>query len=588
MEAVQLRYSNEQPVIDYTLSIDIKDLSFINMEMRIRNIPDTFRVAMVAHPEYDDRYWRYVEDLIAEGKKGKGNIFREDSSKWRIVCPGGEVTLHYNIHLPAVPEGLRAAWKPFLTATGGLVGGPHCFMYILDKTLSPAFIQLKLPEGWQAATGLSSTFDPKTFFAPSTFILTNCPILIGQFKDWSFIVDGIPHRVEYWALPDSKSFDSIKLVSNIQRIVNQARMLFGRLPYKEYSFLLQDNAYGSLEHTNSVTLGAPSSQLAEDQRICLSEIAHEYFHTWNLVRIHPVEYGDVNYKKPPLSRGLWWSEGLTMYYANLLMRRAGIQTFDSTRIKHLENLIQRYLGNPGNNSISAEKVSLAEYASPGMLGDYMASSHLQGELIGTMLDLFIRNATNEKKNMDDVMRKMMERFSGEKGFTGEDIERVIKDVCGHDVRSFFDDHIRGNKIIDLKKFLSLAGLQLNVLWQDAKGEDEKKSADLRVYAWQKQNETSIRIGITNPSGCWAIAGLHTGNIIISINDLPIKTTRDFWQAIHKINIGDSAMMAVQLPDKIKKITVMVTGYQQPIVHIEQMPSASLKQKQLFADWVNGK
>ena len=175
---------------------------------------------------------------------------------------------------------------------------------------------------------------------------------------------------------------------------------------------------------NSVTVGIPSSELAKDITAYYSAIAHEFFHTWNLMRIRPVEQGEVTYKTPPPSRGLWWSEGVTLFYADLLMRRAGLHTYDSTRKIHLERLLMRYFGTSGNMLISPEKVSLAADGPPGMLGDYTASTHLQGELIGTMLDLIIRDATNGKRSIDDVMRKMFERFSGERGFSGSDIEKI--------------------------------------------------------------------------------------------------------------------------------------------------------------------
>src|SRR5664279_3054652 len=106
-DAFEIRYASSQPVIGYTLQVDTADLSAYKVEMRIRNVPDTFRVAMMAHPEYDDRFWRYVKDLRVETKNGtarlpdgQGNVSREDSALWRVVANGDEVLLQYSIHLP--------------------------------------------------------------------------------------------------------------------------------------------------------------------------------------------------------------------------------------------------------------------------------------------------------------------------------------------------------------------------------------------------------------------------------------------------------------------------------------------------------
>jgi len=583
-DAIETRYDDKQPIINYALTVDSTDTSFFTVEMRIRNIPDTFHVAMVAHPEYDDQYWRYVENFKVTTKNGSGKIFREDSALWKIMAGGNEAVLSYRIHLPALHNEFRSAWKAFLSPSGGLVGGPHSFMYVLGATLEPSYVTVHIPESWQVATGLTQTSDPKTFFAPSTNILIDDPIFIGKFKSWSFKIDGVPHRVVYWSSPNAKEFDTTRLLSGIRKIAEQASLLFGRFPYRDFAFMMQDGALGSLEHNNSVTIGAPVAQLIDNMDETFSEIAHEYFHTWNLIRIHPIECTDVNYKTPPLSKGLWFSEGLTMFYADLLLRRAGLQTFDSTRTTHLEHLIRRYFYSPAYLKYSAERISLASYGPVGMLGDYSASTHLQGEVLGFMLDLIIRNATNGKKSMDDVMRKMLANFRAEKGFTSKDVEETIHSICACDVRPFFTDHVFGNKQIDFNKYLKLAGLKMTVALKDVLSGDGKPSPDLRIYPWQKPNEDFIRIGITNPQSCWGKVGLHTGDIIKSLDGVPIRTRNDFRQAITRAKVGDFVTMEIQRSSGIVNINVVISGYQESEVHIQHLSNATQKQEKIFSQW----
>jgi predicted metalloprotease with PDZ domain len=583
-DAIETRYDHKQPVINYILSIDSTDTSSFTVEMRIRNIPDTFYVAMVAHPEYDDQYWQYVEDFKVVTKKGNGEVLRKDSALWKITAGDNEVVLHYRIHLPSLHNEFRSAWRAFLSPSGGLVGGPHSFMYIVGETLAPSYVTLDIPRSWEIVTGLTRTSDPKTFFAPSTNILVDDPIFVGKFRSWLFNIDDVPHRVVYWSLPNAQEFDTIRLLSGIQKITEQASLLFGRFPYRDFTFMLQDDALGSLEHNNSVTVGAPVIQLIRDMDETFAEIAHEYFHTWNLVRIRPIEYGDVNYQTPPLSKGLWFSEGLTMFYADLLLRRASLPAFDSTRIAHLERLIRRYLASPAYLKYSAEKISLASYGPVGMLGDYSASTHLQGEILGVLLDFIIRDATGGEKSMDDVMRKMLENFSGEKGFKSHNIEETVHQICGCDVHSFFSDYVFGSREIDFNKYLKLAGLQMNVALKDARAGDGKPIPDLRIYSWQKKGEDFLRIVITNPQSCWGKAGLHTGDIIKLIKGIPMKTTNDFRQLIRNLQIGDSVAMEVEKPSGILKINVLIKGYQQPEVKIQPLANASQKQKNLFAQW----
>ena len=586
-EGVEIRFARTQPVVGYTLRVDSGDLSGFDVELRLRNVPDTFRLALVAHPEYDDRNWRFVEALRVETLHGAATVAREDSALWRVVAPGGEALVRYRMRLPP-PESPRAAWRPFLAPTGGLVGGPHSFLYVVGGTLAPSHLTLELPPEWQIATGLEPTVDPHTFFAPTVGVLVDSPLLVGRLRSWRFAVDGVPHRVVYWPLPDAAPFDTAALVGSIERLTRQAVALFGRAPYRDYSFLLEDGAYGALEHRSSVTLGAPSAELARDPRALLAEIAHEYFHTWNLMRIHPAEYGDVSYRTPPRARGLWWSEGLTMLYADLLLRRAGLPVFDSSRVAHLEGLIGRYLASPGNSRFAPESVSVVAYgAAPGSLGDYSASTHLQGELLGTMLDLIVRDATNGARSIDDVMRTMLERFSGARGFGGQDIERTTGDVCGCKVHAFFETHVRGPRPIDFDQYLRLIGMRIQVSWMPALGRDGQPTADLRLYAWQPPAESTLSLVITNPGSTWGRAGLHTGDRLAALNGTAVGTVADFRSIVTRLRIGDTTAVEVRRPRGVWRTAVVVAGFERPVVRLEEIPGATEGQRGLRAQWILG-
>jgi predicted metalloprotease with PDZ domain len=588
VDAVEIRFARSQPVVSYSLRVDANDLSGFDVEMRVRNGPDTFRIAMAAHPEYDDRYWRFVDGLRVVARGQPGVVTREDSALWRVAALGGEATIRYRIRLPAAEGPLRAAWRPFLTPTGGLSGGPHAFMYVVDAPLAPSHVTLDLPTGWDVATGLVPTSDRHTFFAPSADVLVDSPIFAGRFQSWRFAVDGVPHRVVYWPLPDATPFDTTAFVGALEGVVRQAVALFGRPPYREYTFVFQDGAYGGLEHFNSATLGAASNELARDQAPLIGEAAHEFVHTWNLMRIRPAERGGVSYRQTGQSRGLWFSEGLAMYYADLLPRRAGLRVNDSTRVTHLERLLQRYLFNPGNAAISPERASLAEYGTaPGSLGDYDPSVHAQGELLGTMLDLVVRDATAGRRSMDDVMRAMLDRFSGQRGFTGRDVERTVADVCGCPMQAFFDSYVRTARRIDFDRYLRLIGLRAQVTWEPALGSDGQPSADRRIVAWTPPGERALSLLLNDPSSAWGRAGLHTGDRVVAVNGTPTATWPEFRSAIARARVGDTVDIEVTRPTGRWRTKVVVAGYNRPVVRIEELPDATARQRTLRAHWAAG-
>jgi predicted metalloprotease with PDZ domain len=584
-DAVDLRFARSQPVVHYTLTISEGDTTGWDVRMDVRNARDTFRVALAQHPEYDDRYFRYVENL----RVSPGTIVPEDSALWRVVAPGGAATISYRIQLPAPTPPPRGAWRPFLSSTGGLTGGIHAFMYVVGAELAPSHVAVSIPAAWSIATGLTPTADPKTFFAASAYELVESPILVGQLRRSTFFIDGVPHAIAYWPSPNSTPFDTATFRSNVERLANEVTKFFGRPVYREYEFLYQDNAFGALEHHNSVTLGAPSAELAGNINYVLQETAHEYFHTWNLMRIRPLEYGaGVDYLAIKPVPTLWFSEGFTMMYADLMLRRAKLHTYDSTRVSHLEGLIARYFASLGNTRFSPEVVSrVAYHARPDALGDYDASTHLQGELLAVMLDLVIRDATNNRRSTDDVMRLMLDRFGGAVGFTTADVERAVHDVCACDVHAFFEAHVRGAQPIPFDRYLALMGMR-GVVTRGPVLRDGQPQPDLRIRAWNAPPDSALSLLITDPQSAWGRAGLHSKDRVVSVNGESPKTWTELRPILGRARIGDTLRFLVQTPGAASRsATVVVTGYDRPFVRIEALGVLTEQQRRLRDAWVNG-
>lgn len=589
VDGMTLRFAMTQPVLRYGLRIVPGDTTGWDVTLRFRGARDTVRLAMATHPEYDERFWRYVRDVrIASPAKG-ATIVRVDSVHWRAVAPGGEATITYRIALPPAERGRRAAWRPFLTRTGALTGAMPTWMYPLGAEQAPAHVTLDVPAGWTIATALTATASPTTFVAENIAVLMESPILLGHLRQWTFAVDDVPHRIAYWDGPAAVPFDSTRLVDRVRRVAEQAIALFGRAPYRDYHILLQDDAYGALEHPNSVTLGASSAGLRDDVREAMSEIAHEYFHAWNLMRIRPMEYdGEVHVGQTPQSRGLWWSEGVTMLYADLLQRRAGLDTWEPTRRAHLEQRLVRYFSEAGNAARSAEAISMAEYgATPEALGDYQASSHVVGEVLGNVLDIRIRAATDGRRTLDDVLRRMLATFSGVRGFTGRDIERTVVAVCGCAVADLFARHVRGAGMLDVQHELGRIGLALDTTWREVRDERGQPARDLNAWLWSPGTDTLPHLLVRSPHGAWGRAGLHTGDRLVSLNGARIADFGAFRRAIGPLDYGDSVRITVQRPAGPFRTTVVLRGYREPEVRIVDLPNATPRQRALRAAWERG-
>jgi predicted metalloprotease with PDZ domain len=535
----------QHPSIEYVLRAASDDTTGYAVEMYVRGAGDTFRLAMMRHPEYDDRYWRYVRGLTVESSSGKATATRLDSALWQIAAPGGTAVVRYRIEPAAWPEPTRPSWRAFVTHTGGLIGGPHSFMYIVGNETGPATVRLDLPQGWDVATGLTPTGDPNTFSAPSASTLLDSPILVGRLRNWHFAVGGVPHRVAYWPLPSATPFDTTAFVDGIERAAREAIALFHGAPYQNFTFLMVDGAYGGLEHANSVTIGAPSAVLARDPIAELPETVHEYFHTWNEVRIRPVGWWPLDYRPIPPTTGAWWYEGITMYYTDLLIRRARLRPEDSTRAAHLESRISAYLANSGNWLISPEQASLVANATSMMeYGDDNPSVHVQGELIAVMLDLIIRDSTGGRRSLDDVMRAMMARFGGGAGYTSAGIEQVVDSVCGCHTHDFFERYVRSAHMLDFNRYLALAGIQVRIDSVADSAPDGTPRPDLRVFGWRPDGARHPLLRIFERNSAWAQAGLHTGDTVLVINGSPIDSVQQLRAAILRLRIGDTVRVVV--------------------------------------------
>jgi predicted metalloprotease with PDZ domain len=573
--------------LEYNLRFDPADTTSVSVRLLVRNAPISIVVAAHAHPEYDDKYWRYVEDLRAQDATGQPlTISRIDSVRWQIGNRAGDITITYRVKFPE-EQSPRASWRPFLSPTGGLIGGPHSFLYIVGLEKESADVTLDIPAGWKVGSGLDGPSSARHFTSRDVHTLMESPILVGNLSEWRFSVRNVPHRIFYWHLPEARAFDSAAFVSGIEKIATQAIALFGSAPYHQYSFLFQDGAWeGGLEHPNSVTLGARSEELAKDPVYTVREAAHEFIHTWNLMAIQPAEYREVDYRVQPPVAELWFSEGLTIFYADLLRRRAGIPVSDSTRISHLEQLIGQYLSMPGNARFSAEQISNVAYnASPGALGDYTASSHLVGEILGAILDVRIRDATNGAKSMDDVMRLMFNRFS-EKKFTSRDVQRAADDVCACSTAAIFDRYVFNAGAIDFNRYLEPLGLRADVAWKPAVGSDGRPQPDVRVWGWAEGD--TMRLRVSDPNSVWAKAGLHTGDRIISVNGSAVRSWPELRTVFRNLAIGDSVLMVVQRGANQSIHRLTIAGYQSPRAVIRPIARRSAKQSRLLRAWMAGR
>ena len=614
--AIEGRAGRAQPVVRYVVRADLADRSGFAVEMRIRNAPDTLRLRI---PVWAPGAYRLagfaanVRDVaVASGAAGASSApstaVREDSATWRAVVRGGSAVVRYRVAFPSPAAAATPNNRAFFRETGALIDGPATYLYVDGAKLVPAHVTFDLPAGWRAVTGLVPTADPRTFFAPSYDVLIDSPVLAGPasgasaLRVWPFEVDGVPHRVAFWLAPGAPAFDSAAFVDAHRRIVAAARdIVGGRLPYRDYTFLYVDSTGGGLEHLNSTTIGARAAALAKDPLASAATTAHEYFHLWNIKRLRPAALGPFDYTRPVRTTSLWWSEGVTDFFASEILRRAGLATEAQAR-DELASTIQSFLANPAHAVMSPETASWDAWDSPATYGGYTTGFYYtQGALLGELLELRLRRTTGGARGMDDLLRLLLDRYAGEHGFAGEDLIHAANETCGCDLYPFFAAHVAGADSLepaDLARELAPLGWTLTVtraIATDSGAAAGHPAPDRRLSLIAFGGTGSAggaaggrpRFGVPSPLGAWGRAGLVTGDEAVSVAGHPIATPADLRAALATLAVGDTAVVAYVRNGERRVARVVVTPYETLRATLTDRPAVTAPERALRRVWMEG-
>lgn len=468
-------------------------------------------------------------------------VERLDKSSFR-VAGGGALSLEYEVH--AYDNSVRKAW---LDVQRGFFNGSSLF-YCPQGFESAAFeIDIARPDpalcpDWKLATALTAVKADDHGFgryrATGYEELIDSPVEMADFKRIDFDVDGVPHSLILSGRCDP---DETRLAADLRRVCHVQRELFGQEPaLKQYLFLTQvtANGYGGLEHRASTALVCArdalprpgQSALRKGYRGFLGLVSHEYFHLWNVKRITPQRFAESPLATEAYSRDLWAYEGVTSYYDDYMLLRAGVLDAPAY-LDLLAETATRLQRTPGRYAQTLADASfeawIKHYQPDENTANASVSYYVKGALAALCLDLTLR--LQSATTLDEVMRTLWSRYGRDDRPVPESgLEQVAAELSGLDLRPLFDSLLRSTDELPLARILAEFGVKAALRPATGPADEGGRAETKPAGPWAGLQLRAADTGVASVLSASPAeqAGLAGGDVLVALDGL--RVTNGNW------------------------------------------------------------
>ena len=488
---------------------------------------------------------RHVGTVCGTDSDGRPvSVQKLAKSEWQCDPVKGPLTLKYEVY--AWDLSVRGA---HLDQTHGFFNGTSVFLVVNGQEHLPHEVSIVPPVGvtgeWRVATSLPRLDAPAlgfgTYQAENYDALIDHPVEMGNFTHASFMACGVEHEV---VITGRHRTDMDRLVRDLERICTTQIRFFGEpAPFSRYVFLVTavGNGYGGLEHRASTALlcsrddlpqqGEPEGNPGDRYKTFLGLCSHEYFHSWNVKRIKPAVFMPYDLRSETHTPLLWAFEGITSYYDDLMLARAGLVSSQSY-LELLAQQITRHLRTPGRFHQSVSESSVDAWSkyyrqdenSPNSLVSY----YVKGALIALCLDLLLRQRTNDNVSLDTLMQRLWHEY----GQTGigvreNDIPRLAAELCGDSLEDFWQNALYGTAELPLAELLAARGvkwiLRAAENMADTGGKPATDTAPKPSLGIKVQNaDGGAQLQIVFAGGTASASGLSAGDVLIAVDGLRVN------------------------------------------------------------------
>jgi predicted metalloprotease with PDZ domain len=553
--------------------------------MQVPNVGHELVVAMPAwNATYDIRDFAYRVTHVqahrtnVESSAAALHVERLDKQTWRISAEGrdtrndlGTVTIQY--------DDLWNDPGPFssqLDSHHAFLNLAEVLFYVPTRRAEESQVAYEdLPSHWRIAEELPSGKDEHSFVATTYDTLVDAPAEIGTFQEFPLTAGNAHLQI----VVDGTNWDKTQLSNVLQEIVGYETGMMREVPFREYMFIFHFGPFaevggGGMEHANGTAIAVSSGDVAP------SVAAHEFFHLWNVKRIRPQTLQPVDFTKEMWTRALWFAEGVTSTYGSFTLVRTGLWSHR----EFYDDLAQQFTqleARPAHLWQSAEESSLDTWLDKYDYYNEPQSSisyYNKGQILGVLLDLAIRDATNNHKSLDDVLRAMNDDYAHRGRFYDDSagVEQEVEKVGGRSFKDFFAKYVAGTDEIPYNDFLRMAGLQTQTEERDVAG---------LGFETSRAADGSVAISAVAAGSGAEQAGLQSGDIILQLDGQPFG--RSSMRALFQHAPGDPVRVRIQRDGTERDISFALGSRSMRIYSISEISDAGDRQRRIRDGMLRG-
>ena len=443
---------DEKTALQYTVDLEDARNHYLTIKVVVPVVSDTTELMMAVWTpgSYLVReYARNIDSMTVTSGDRELEFEKIRKNRWLVETKGIK-SFEVSYRLYCNEMSVRTNWVGNQYA---MINGAPTFITVPDRLDQQHEVQLLLPRNWtRSATSLKSVGDnPHRFVAENFDELVDSPIVAGNVSVYPFVVGGIEHQLVN--VGESGYWDGTKAATDLKKIVEAHQEMWGVVPYDRYMFInMIVESGGGLEHDNSSVLMTSRWSFRDRGRYksWLSLASHEFFHTWNIRRLRPKSLVTYDYENEVYTDSLWIAEGITSYYEDLALLRAGLLSRSEflSRLSGDVEGVQRTGGRKLQSLKDSSYDAWIKYYRPDEnSSNTRISYYSKGAVAAFLLDARIRKLTKGEKSLDDLMRKLFADYVTT-GYTTDEFRAAASELAGEDLSDWFASVIDSTDELD--------------------------------------------------------------------------------------------------------------------------------------------